>query len=100
MLNTAANITIVKIVFIYHVSHGSLLVPCHRVVNKGCCLSPSASLRFLCLRINCTMFFGIHRTLCLRLCCAVRLAFVPPVFAHPSTTSKNYGRFVGAKVVK
>ena len=32
----------VKIVFIYHVSYGSLLVCCHRVVNKGCRLSPSA----------------------------------------------------------
>ena len=29
-------------VFIYHVSYGSLLVRCHRVVNKGCRLSPSA----------------------------------------------------------
>ena len=32
----------VKIVFIYHVSYGSLLVRCHLVVNKGCRLLPSA----------------------------------------------------------
>ena len=50
----------VKIVFIYHVSYGSLLVRCHRVVNKGC------------------------RLPCLRLRRALRLAFVPPVLAHPT----------------
>ena len=80
----------VKIAFIYHVSYGLLLVRCHHVVNKGRRLSPSASLRFLCLRINCTLCsrprralcFGIHRTLCLRLRRALRLAFVAPVFAH------------------
>ena len=38
----------VKIAFIYHVSYGSLLFRCHHVVNKGCRLSPSASLWFLC----------------------------------------------------
>ena len=73
-------------------SYGSLLVRCHRVVNKGCRLSPFASLQFLCLRINCTLcsrlrpalYFGIHRTLCLRLRRALRLAFVASVFAHPS----------------
>ena len=83
----------VKIIFIYHASYGSLLVRCHRVVNKGCRWSPSASLRFLCFGISCTLCsrrrralcFSIHRTLCLRrrraLCLrlrrALRLAFIP-----------------------
>ena len=51
----------------YLTAHGSLLVCCHHVVDKGNCLS-------LC--------FGIHRTLCLRLRRALCLAFVAPVFVH------------------
>ena len=56
-------------------SYGPLLVRCHRVVNKGCRLSPSASLRFLSLRINCALCFRRRR--------ALRLAFIASVFAHP-----------------
>ena len=54
----------IKSCFIYHVICGSMLLHCHRVVNKGCCFSPSASLQFLCL--------GIHRT--------QLFAFIAPTF--------------------
>ena len=62
------------------------------MVNKGCRLSPSAWLRFLCsrrccalcLRINCTLCLRRRCALCLRLRRALRLAFVRPVFAHPT----------------
>ena len=90
----------VKIVFIYHVSYGLLLVCCHCVVNKGCRLSPSAWLWFLCFGIHCTLCSchcctlcsGIHRTLCLHccrtlcLCCrrALCLAFMPLCSPIPS----------------
>ena len=50
----------IKIVFIYHVLYGSLLVRCHRVVNKGsrlrrssCCshtLRPVFGIRCPCVR--------------------------------------------------
>ena len=72
----------VKIVFIYHVSYGSLLVCCRRVVNKGCLLSPSAWLQFLCLRINCTLCSRLHRALCFGIHRTLCLAFVAPFFAH------------------
>ena len=86
----------VKIVFIYHVLYGSLLVP---LPPCGSRLSPSASLRFLCSRIHCALCsrlhralcLGIHRTLCWHLLppvfdiyCLLCLAFVGPVFAHAS----------------
>ena len=74
---------IVKIVVIYHVSYGSLLVRYHRVVNKGRRLSPSTLLWFLSFGIHCTLCSrrrralcsGIHRTLCLRLRRALCLGF-------------------------
>ena len=74
----------VKIVFIYHVSYSSLLVRCHHVVNKGCRLSPSAWLRFLCLRLRRALCFGINCTLCLRHRRALCLAFVPLCSLIPS----------------
>ena len=59
----------------------TLLVRCHRVVNKGSRLLPSASLRFLlfayiapCVRAFIVSCVGIYCTLC--------LAFVASVFAH------------------
>ena len=98
--NPEERVKLLKLFLFYHVSYSSLLVRCHHVVNKGCRLSPSASLRFLCLRINCTLCsrrrralcFGIHRTLCLRLRRALRLAFIAPCVrsSHPASFKRNY----------
>ncbi len=52
-LPTTGIIITVKIVFIYHVLFG---VRCHRVVNKGCRLSPSASVAVPAVSIHRTEF--------------------------------------------
>ena len=80
----------VKIGFIYHVSYGSLLVRCHRVVDKGRLLSPSSWLRFLCLHLRRALCLPINRTRVRTFVAPYVCAFVAPcvwhslpLFAHP-----------------
>ncbi|SRR5258706_15850952 len=64
------NVCTVKLVFIYHVLYGSLLVLCHRVVNKGCrlCRPRRSSVAVLVfghplhpvVRLHCTLLFAAH----------------------------------------
>ena len=74
----------VKIVFIYNVPYGSLLVRCHRVVNKGC--------RFVAVRFVAVPVFTHESHPGLRLRRALCLAFVAPVFAHHLHPLKNSTR--------
>ena len=86
VLHRLSKITVylVKIVFIYHVLYGSLLVHWHRVVNKGCHLSPST---FVALPVfthkshsafapSSRFVFGIH-------CPCVRSSILP-LLKYPS----------------
>ena len=69
----------VKSVFIYHVLYGSLLVPCHRVVNKGRRLSPSTHIGLWFL-----LFAYIAPCCCTHSLRYLSFAYIAPAFKRPN----------------